>query len=59
MTDEKETKSVADAYALLRKIKKRRIEIQKEIIELDSKLGLGPGSESAKKYKFFRYRPKH
>jgi hypothetical protein len=31
-----------DAYAMLAKIRKQRIEIQKEMIALDSKLGLDP-----------------
>jgi hypothetical protein len=42
--DEIETKADADAYAMLAKFQKRRIEIQQEIIELDSKLGLDSGS---------------
>jgi hypothetical protein len=51
LPQKKGKRSEADAYSLLAKIQKRRKEIEKEIIALDSAFGLDSGSQV-----FFRNR---
>ncbi len=52
-TDEIETEADAAGYSLLRKIQKRRKEIQREIIELDSALALRSVSRSPTRFQTF------